>query len=129
MFRAALALAKPGDVIVVDGKADLTCSLTRFLMVSQAKAAGLAGFVVDAECATPRKSSKAAFPCSRRRHQFERNDNGLGERVNWPVSVGGAMVSPGDLVIGDSDGVVVSRVCAFSTKQHAEHSRTRAIES
>src|SRR6218665_27979 len=48
MFHVALAVAKPGDVIVVDGKGDATCALFGDLMVTQAAAAKLGGFVVDA---------------------------------------------------------------------------------
>ncbi|MET0184977.1 MAG: RraA family protein, partial [Achromobacter sp.] len=47
MFHVALAVAKPGDVLVVDGKADTTCALFGELMVTQASAAKLGGFVVD----------------------------------------------------------------------------------
>ncbi|MBM3352047.1 MAG: RraA family protein, partial [Betaproteobacteria bacterium] len=47
MIHAALMLAKPGDVIVVDGKGDLSCALTGGLMAAHAKAAGIAGFVID----------------------------------------------------------------------------------
>jgi regulator of RNase E activity RraA len=48
MFHVALAVAKAGDVIVVDGKADSTCALFGDLMVTQGAAAKLGGFVVDA---------------------------------------------------------------------------------
>ena len=47
MIHAALSLAKPGDVLVVDGKADLTCALVGALMTNVAKAAGLRGLVID----------------------------------------------------------------------------------
>ena len=46
MIHAALQLAQPGDVIVVDGKGDLSCALTGALMAAHAQKAGLAGFVM-----------------------------------------------------------------------------------
>src|SRR4051812_26347084 len=46
-FHVALAIAKPGDVIVVDGKGDLGSALVGDLMITQAQAAGIAGLVVD----------------------------------------------------------------------------------
>jgi 4-hydroxy-4-methyl-2-oxoglutarate aldolase len=107
MFHVALAVAQPGDVIVVDGKADDTCALVGELMVAQAEAAGFAGFVVDAASRDTASLAKGRFPL------FSSGTNpcgptkGLPGRLSIPISVGGVAVSPGDLVIGDVDGVVV----------------------
>jgi len=107
MFHAALAQARPGDVIVVDGKGDLSCALAGFLMVSQAKAAGLAAFVVDAAVRDRDEICASGFPVFAAGCNPAGPTKGLGGRVNWPVSVGGTAVAPGDLVVGDADGVVV----------------------
>jgi regulator of RNase E activity RraA len=48
MIHAAMALAKPGDVIVVDGKGDRTCALMGAIMMNQCKVLGIAGVVLDA---------------------------------------------------------------------------------
>ena len=48
MIHAAIALAKPGDVLVIDGKGDLTAALMGTLMLSACKKLGLAGVIVDA---------------------------------------------------------------------------------
>jgi 4-hydroxy-4-methyl-2-oxoglutarate aldolase len=107
MFHVALAVAQPGDVIVVDGKADDTCALVGELMVAQAEAAGLGGFVVDAASRDTATLAEGAFPV------FSTGSNpcgptkGLPGRLSIPVSVGGVAVSPGDLVVGDVDGIVV----------------------
>ncbi len=107
MLHAALALAQPGDVIVVDGKADQTCALTGALMANQAKAVGIAGFVIDAAVRDIEEIRELGFPV------FSVGSNPCGPtksvsgRLNWPVSVGGIAVNPGDLVVGDADGVVV----------------------
>ena len=107
MFHVALAVAQPGDVIVVDGKADETCALFGELMVAQAEAAGLGGFVVDAASRDTATLAAGTFPV------FSTGTNpcgptkGLSGRLSIPVSVGGVAVSPGDLVVGDVDGVVV----------------------
>lgn len=62
MFHVALAVARPGDVIVVDGKADSTCALFGDLMVTQAAAAKLGGFVVDAASRDTATLFDGAFP-------------------------------------------------------------------
>jgi len=107
MFHLALALARPGDVLVIDGKADVSCALCGELMVTQAQAAGLAGFVVDAAVRDTAELAAGAFPV------FAAGRNPCGPtknvpgRLAIPISAGDAPVQPGDLVIGDADGVVV----------------------
>ena len=107
MIHAALALAKPGDVIVVDGKGDLSCALTGALMAAHAQKAGIAGFVIDAAVRDTEDCAKGSFPI----FAAGANPNGplknSGGRINWPVSLAGTTVNPGDLIVGDADGVVV----------------------
>ena len=69
MIHAALALAKPGDVIVVDGKGDLSCALTGALMAAHAKAAGIAGFVIDAAVRDTEELVRGDFPGVLRRRK------------------------------------------------------------
>ena len=107
MVHAALALAKPGDVIVVDGKGDLSCALTGALMAAHAQKAGIAGFVIDAAVRDTEDCAQGSFPI----FAAGCNPNGplknSGGRINWPVSLAGTTVNPGDLIVGDADGVVV----------------------
>ncbi len=107
MLHAALNLARPGDVVVVDGKGDTTCAITGALMMNQAKAAGLAGVVVDAAVRDVEEIRELGFPV----FSVGSNPNGptkfVPGRINSPISCGGVVVHPGDLVVGDADGVVV----------------------
>jgi regulator of RNase E activity RraA len=107
MIHAALALAKPGDVIVVDGGGYLGAALTGFLMVSQARTTGIAAFVIDGAVRDIEETCASGFPV----FAAGTNPNGptkaIGGKVNWPASVGNVSVNPGDLVVGDADGVVV----------------------
>ena len=106
MIHAALALARPGDVIVVAGGGYLGSALTGYLMVSQAKAAGLAGFVIDGAVRDVEETCANGFPV----FAVGSNPNGptkaIAGRINGAVSVGGVAVNAGDLIIGDADGVV-----------------------
>jgi 4-hydroxy-4-methyl-2-oxoglutarate aldolase len=106
MMHLALALAAPGDVLVVDGKADRTCALFGDLMVTQAQAAGLGGFVVDAACRDWNEIASRDFPAFACGANPCGPTKGLPGRLAIPVSVGGVAVSPGDLIVGDADGVV-----------------------
>lgn len=135
-IHAALAVAKPGDVIVVDGKGDLTCALVGELMSSQAKATGIAGFVIDGAVRDSHELAGGDFPV------FSAGLNPCGPtksvagRVNANISAGGATISPGDLVVGDADGVVViaradvlAVLEAAQKKLDAESRRLAAIRS
>lgn len=107
MIHAALAMAKEGDVIVVDGKADQTCALMGALMMNQAKAQKLGGVVVDAAIRDLLELRELGFPV----FAVGANPNGplkvAPGRINHPISCGGVTVHPGDLILGDADGVVV----------------------
>ena len=107
MIHAAIALAKPGDVLVVDGKGDQTCALMGTIMMNQCRAAGIAGVVLDAAVRDSLEIREMQYPV----FSVGTNPNGptkfIPGRINWPVSVGGITVHPGDLIVGDADGVVV----------------------
>ncbi len=107
MIHAALALAKPGDVIVVDGKGDLSSALMGEIMSQQAMALGVAAVVIDGAARDSEAIRALGFPM----FAAGLNPNGptkfVPGRVNHPISIGGVSVSPGDLVVGDADGVTV----------------------
>ncbi|MFO1396729.1 MAG: RraA family protein [Burkholderiales bacterium] len=107
MIHAAMAMAKPGDVLVVDGKGDTTCALMGAIMINACKVLELAGVVLDAAVRDTEELRELGFPV----FSVGANPNGptknVPGRINWPVSVGGIAVRPGDLVVGDADGVVV----------------------
>jgi RraA family protein len=115
MIHAALALVQPGDVIVVDGKGDLNAALMGEIMCQQAAAMGVAGVVIDGAVRDSEALRAMGFPM----FAAGLNPNGptkaVAGRLNHPVSVGGVTVYPGDLVVGDADGVtVVERAKAAS---------------
>lgn len=107
MFHVALALAKPGDIIVVAGHGYGSGALFGELMVRQAEAAGLGGFVVDGasrDFDTIGTSPMPIFAAGRNPAGPTKNIEG---KICQPVSIGSVSVSSGDLVVGDCDGVVV----------------------
>jgi len=107
MIHAALVLAKPGDVIVVDGKGDLSCALTGALMAAHAQKAGIAGFVIDGAVRDTEECAQGTFPIFAAGANPNGPLKGAAGRINWPVSLAGTPVNPGDLIVGDADGVVV----------------------
>ncbi len=107
MIHAAIALAKPGDVLVIDGKADQTSALMGAIMTNACKVLELGGIVMDGAMRDAVELRELGFPV----FSFGFNPNGptknVPGRINHPISCGGVTVNPGDLVIGDADGVVV----------------------
>lgn len=106
-FHEALDLAQPGDIIVVDGGSGCNRSLAGEIMMRFAQLKGIAGFVVDGclrdldgvETLTMPVYAKGVTP----QGPFK---FGPGE-VNTPIACGGQVVFPGDILVGDKDGIVV----------------------
>ncbi|MFJ7217482.1 RraA family protein [Amycolatopsis sp. NPDC098790] len=102
----AFGHCRPGNVLVVDGGGALDQALMGDIMTSYAERAGLAGVVVDGAIRDVAAIRRRPFPVFARgvTHRGP-HKNGPGE-VNVPVSIGGMVVHPGDLVVGDEDGVL-----------------------
>ncbi len=107
MIHAAMAVAQPGDVIVVDGKGDLSSALMGEIMSQQCVALGVAAVVIDGAVRDSEAIRELGFPM----FAAGLNPNGptkfIPGRLNHPISIGGVTVNPGDLVVGDADGVTV----------------------
>ena len=107
MIHAAMALAQPGDVLVIDGKGDQTTALMGTIMMTACQQLGLAGVVIDGAVRDSLEIDEMDYPV----FSVGTNPNGptkqVGGRIGHPVSVGGVTVNPGDFISGDGDGVVV----------------------
>lgn len=106
LLYAAIALAMPGDVIVVDAQGDLSNAIVGELMLTWAQKKGIAGIVVDGavrDAAAIKTMDIAVYAAGITPNgPFK---NGPGE-VNVPISCGGQVVRPGDIIVGDADGIV-----------------------
>ncbi len=107
MIHAAMAIARPGDVILIDGKGDLGSALMGEIMSQQCVALGVAAVVIDGAVRDAEAIRELGFPM----YAAGLNPNGptkfIPGRLNHPISIGGVTVNPGDLVVGDGDGVTV----------------------
>jgi RraA family protein len=106
MIHKALMMVQKGDVLVVDGGGDLTQALIGGLIRTTCIAKGLAGVVVDGAVRDLAEWAEEGMPCFARGHTHRGpSKDGPGE-INVPISCAGMAVMPGDLVIGDADGVI-----------------------
>lgn len=109
MFNRAIDLALPGDVLVVDGGGSLERALCGEIMISYAKQRGLAGFIVNGCVRDVAAIAEMGFPVfAVGQNPNGPLKNGPGE-INVPVVAGGMAILPGDILVGDVDGVVVVR--------------------
>lgn len=103
----ALTMAQPGDVLVIAAGGGLNGSVWGDVMTAAAKKAGLAGIVVDGCVRDSRESRAGEFPIFCRGACPGGPHKGWPGNLNVPVSCGGVAVLPGDIIVGDADGVVV----------------------
>jgi len=107
MIHAAMSLAKPGDVIVVDGKGDVGAALMGTIMMTACKQLGIAGVVIDGAVRDTLEIEEMGFPVFAAGYNPNGPTKNIAGRIGHPISVGGVTVHAGDFVIGDADGVVV----------------------
>ena len=107
MIHAAMQLAKPGDVLVIDGKGDRTCALMGTIMMNACVKLGIVGVVIDAAVRDSEEIVEMGFPV----YSVGTNPNGptknVPGRIGHAISCGGVTVRPGDLIVADADGVFV----------------------
>ncbi|RTZ41605.1 RraA family protein [Candidimonas sp. SYP-B2681] len=106
MVHKALAMAQPGDVIVVDAGGDLSNAIIGEIMTSTAQKRGIAGIVINGAIRDVGTIGKGDFPvyAAGVTHRGPYKD-GPGE-INVPISLGGMIIEPGDLIVGDEDGLL-----------------------
>jgi RraA family protein len=106
MVHKALDIAEPGDVVVVDGGGDLTNSLIGEMMTAHAQQRGIAGIVIYGAIRDYDTLHAGSYPvfAAGVTHRGPYKD-GPGE-INVPIAIDGMVIAPGDLVVGDGDGLV-----------------------
>ncbi|MBS0540694.1 MAG: RraA family protein [Proteobacteria bacterium] len=106
MVHHAFNTASPGDVIVVDAGGDLTNAIVGELMLSHAKVQKLAGVIIHGAVRDYNWINSNEFPvyAGGVTHRGPYKD-GPGE-LNRPIALDGMVVEPGDLIVGDDDGVL-----------------------
>jgi len=130
MVHKAIDIAAPGDVIVVDAGGVLTSAVIGDIMSSLAEKRGVAGMVIYGAIRDAAEIRARRFPvyaCGiTHRGPYK---NGPGE-INAPIAIDGMVVRPGDIVVGDEDGVVAlpqehaEAILALAKAQLAKESAT-----
>lgn len=108
LLHHAAGLIRPGDILLIDRLGDLQhACLGGGVALSLAKA-GLAGAIIDGPCADPQElRDSGLLVWGRGISSITTRVHGIGGAMNVPVSIGGAVAMPGDLVIADEGGIVI----------------------
>jgi 4-hydroxy-4-methyl-2-oxoglutarate aldolase len=101
------SLAGPGDVLVVDAKAFIEAGPWGDVLSKYAQSKGIAGLVIDGAIRDSRAIVEMGFPVFARGICIKGTTKENLGRVNEPIVCGGAGVRPGDVIVGDADGIVV----------------------
>jgi regulator of RNase E activity RraA len=109
MIHKSLDIAKPGDIVIVDAGGFRSNAVIGDLVASKAKHRGIQGFIIDGLMRDLPACQEVGLPI------FAKGVTPVGPlhrgpgEINYPVSCGGIVVNPGDIILGDGNGVAVIR--------------------
>lgn len=107
MVLKAIKEASPGDVLVVDAKGESYRAVAGDFVVSLAQKLGIAGIIVDGVIRDLIGVRSLNFPVFSKGTTVAASFKNDAGEINVPISCGGVSITPGDIIVGDADGVVV----------------------
>ena len=106
-LHAAVGICEPGDVLVCNAQGYVNNAIFGGLMTRAATDAKVAGLVIDGSVRDSEEIIEAGFACFARGIVPRGPHKGFGGVIDGPIACGGVSVSPGDLILGDADGITV----------------------
>ena len=107
MTHQALYLAEAGDILVIDGKGYTDKSIWGGIQTEVSMKRGIAGVVIDGAIRDVQEVKRLKYPVFCSGVVPAGPHKGWGDSINVPIQCGGVPVHPGDIIVGDDDGVVV----------------------
>jgi regulator of RNase E activity RraA len=98
----------PGEIVVLDNAGRLDCTVWGDILTAVAHRRGIGGTVIHGVCRDVTRALAVSYPIfSRGRYMRTGKDRVEVESMGAPVSLGDVQVRPGDILVGDADGVLV----------------------
>jgi 4-hydroxy-4-methyl-2-oxoglutarate aldolase len=107
ILHHAVLQAKPGDVLVVDAKGFMEAGPWGDVLTLQAMKLGIAGLVINGCVRDANLIIDLGFPVFCRGLSIKGTGKNQPGKVNVPICIGDAVIRPGDIIVGDRDGLVV----------------------
>jgi 4-hydroxy-4-methyl-2-oxoglutarate aldolase len=107
MLHEAILASKPGDVLVVEVSGEYEAGYWGDIMTQAAKERQIQGLVIDGCVRDSKEIIAMDFPVFSRGICIRGTNKNGGGTINHPIQIGDVIISPGDLVVGDQDGIVV----------------------
>lgn len=131
-LHRAYAYAKPGDVIVADCSGGYEAGYWGDLLTSGAMKQGVVGLVIDACVRDADEIEALGFPVFCRGLCIKGTGKDPEGSLNEPITIGEVTVHPGDIIVGDRDGVVVvpkSRIEEAIEKSQAREDKEARVRA
>ena len=135
VLHHAVQQARPGDVLVVDAKGFMEAGPWGDILTLQAMKLGIAGLVISGCVRDANLIVELGFPVFCRGLSIKGTAKNQPGRVNVPISIGDVLINPGDVIVGDRDGLVVvardevaAAIASSQAREHKEAEQRKAIE-
>ncbi|MDB5843438.1 MAG: 4-hydroxy-4-methyl-2-oxoglutarate aldolase [Polaromonas sp.] len=136
MLHYAVQKARPGDVLVVDAKAFMEAGPWGDVLTIQAMKLGIAGLVISGCVRDANLIIELGFPVFCRGLSIKGTGKNQPGKVNVPITIGDVLIHPGDIIVGDRDGLVVvprdevdSVIASSLAREEKEAGQRKAIEA